>query len=192
MQVSEPISMGGEHRRRRTTDEVVELNRKKIADARVKIFIFLESNGFDSQNLNLRKTTRQGVRHDSLIKNDVEMVVLLLWFGADPLHYDSSSRNAFDYATAEVREVFEQMNSAPHSARLCGKTKLERTADDLFYGKQSRNEGSSEASMVAETFALGAPQMSVMSVRERLEDAMAVPMGEAAKEAQYFRDVFKS
>eukprot|EP00435_Cladocopium_sp_Y103_P037126 s472_g9.t1 len=59
-------------------------------------------------------------------RNDPEMVALLLWFGADPLHYDSGSRNAYDCATLEVKAVFEQMNAAPHSARLCGKTKLER------------------------------------------------------------------
>ena len=35
-------------------------------------------------------------------RNDPEMVALLLWFGADPLHYDSGSRNAYDCATAEA------------------------------------------------------------------------------------------
>jgi hypothetical protein len=32
------------------------------------------------------------------------MVALLLWFGADPLHFDSGSRTAYDCATTEAVE----------------------------------------------------------------------------------------
>jgi hypothetical protein len=37
-------------------------------------------------------------------RNDPEMVALLLWFGADPLHFDSGSRTAYDCATTEAVE----------------------------------------------------------------------------------------
>eukprot|EP00435_Cladocopium_sp_Y103_P009839 s836_g2.t1 len=116
-----------------TTDKIVRRNWQKVADSRVKICKFLIHHGFDPENVNLRKTTRStcgsgwNQQEDTGIHgNDPEMVALLLWFGADPLHYDSRSRNAYDCATAEVKAVFEQMNAAPHSLRLCGKTKLER------------------------------------------------------------------
>ena len=35
-------------------------------------------------------------------RNDPEMVALLLWFGADPLHFDSRNRTAYDCATTEA------------------------------------------------------------------------------------------
>lgn len=117
-----------------TTDQIVKRHWQKVADSRVKICHFLLCHGFDPEKVNLRKTTRRGFLFDSYTyplhvaakQNDPEMVALLLWFGADPLHFDSRNRTAYDCATTEVKAVFEQMNSAPHSARLCGKTKLER------------------------------------------------------------------
>lgn len=117
-----------------TTDKIVKRHRQKVADSRVKIHNFLVCHGFDPENVNFRKTTRRGFLFDSYTfplhvaakQNDPEMVALLLWFGADPLHFDSGSRTAYDCATTEVKAVFERMNAAPHSLRLCGKTKLER------------------------------------------------------------------
>jgi len=129
-----PHSDSGSDKGLVTTDQIVNRNRQQVARARGRIFRFLETNGFDPENVNCRKKTKHGFIFDSYTfplhlaaqQNDLDMVQLLLWFGADPLLYDSRSRCAYDLANKEVKMVFERMNAAPHSRRISGKTKMER------------------------------------------------------------------
>lgn len=99
------------------TDLIVQLQRRKQSQTKVRLLKFLENNGFknnfkNSFNINCRRASCFGLwytypLHEACKQKNADMVASLTRFGADPWLTDSRGLTAWDVAPFKVRQRLE-------------------------------------------------------------------------------------
>ena len=96
-------------------ERIVCRHKQALAANRKAIMDFLQLNGFEAGKVNSRKASwisSSYPLHEAVKQQDVQMVALLLKFGADPRAKDHFGRTAHALATKrhylEVLEVFDK------------------------------------------------------------------------------------